>query len=186
MFTGLAVPYSLLLWLSPNGSAATAGVLGAGVAGAGVAGVACSVLIYTTTHRASWRPVTVGAKFGLTAAAGGLATVMWASSVAAVFGGGSRIPGGALLLVLMAIVTTVKLGAEAAWMRRPHPQLRQTIVRRYALGLVGGVALPLLLAATMDSPNWLGVAVATLAIISLVAGEYLERSLFFTTASPPR
>jgi hypothetical protein len=35
-------------------------------------------------------------------------------------------------------------------------------------------------------PTWFGVAVATLALAGVLAGEFLERSLFFTTASPPR
>lgn len=185
-FTGLAGPYALLLWLSPDGRAASIDGLGAGVAGVGVAGVACSVLIYTSTHRASWHPAIVSTKFALTAVVGGLAAVMWASLVAAAITGATEISGAAFLLILMAIVTTVKLGCEAAWMRHPHPDLRTTVLRRYAFGIGGGVVLPVLLAATMGSPNWLGVAVATVAVILLVAGEYLERSLFFTTASPPR
>jgi hypothetical protein len=57
---------------------------------------------------------------------------------------------------------------------------------RLATGLAGGVVLPLLLAGIGGQPTWLGVVVATLALVGVVAGELLERSLFFTTASPPR
>jgi hypothetical protein len=80
----------------------------------------------------------------------------------------------------------LKLAAEAAWMRLPHPQLRTTTMRRFATGLTGGVALPLLLTGIGAQPTWLAVAVATLALAGVVVGEFLERSLFFTTASPPR
>jgi Fe-S-cluster-containing dehydrogenase component/DMSO reductase anchor subunit len=185
-FTGLAVPYALVLWLGPGSSRALPTVLGAAVAASGLAGVACSVLIYTTTHRASWRPATVTSKFGLTAAVGGLATVMWASTVSAVARGGPQVAVGRSLPVLLAALMVLKLAAEAAWMRLPHPQLRPTTMGRLATGLAGGVVLPLLLAGIGGQPTWLGVVVATLALVGVVAGELLERSLFFTTASPPR
>ena len=82
-FTGLAVSYALLLWLGPNRNATVTAVLGTAVSAAGIAGVVCSVLIYTTTHRASWRPATVSATFALTAVVCGAATLTWASAVAA-------------------------------------------------------------------------------------------------------
>src|SRR5207248_3383909 len=78
-FTGLAVPYALARWL-PAGSRAVA-VLGGVVAASGLAGVFCSVMVYATTHRSSWRAGVVGWKFGLTTAVCGLATVAWASEV---------------------------------------------------------------------------------------------------------
>jgi DMSO reductase anchor subunit len=185
-FTGLAVPCALVLWLGPASSRTLPTVLGAAVAASGLAGVACSVLIYTTTHRASWRPATVTSKFALTAAVGGLATVIWASTVSSVVGGGPQVAVGRSLPLLLAALMVLKLAVEAAWMAMPQPQLRPTTMGRFATGLAGGVALPLLLAGIGGQPTWLGVAVATVALAGVVAGEFLERSLFFTTASPPR
>jgi formate dehydrogenase iron-sulfur subunit len=185
-FTGLAVPYAVVLWLGPSGSRTLPTVLGAAVAASGLAGVACSVLIYTTTHRASWRPATVTSKFGLTAAVCGLATVMWASFLSAGVGERPPVAVGRSLPLLLATLMVLKLAAEAAWMCLPHPQLRATTVRRFAIGLTGGVALPLMVVGIGGQPTWLAVAVATLALAGVVVGEFLERSLFFTTASPPR
>jgi DMSO reductase anchor subunit len=185
-FTGLAVPYALVLWRDPSGSRTLPTVLGAAVAASGLAGVACSALIYTTTHRASWRPATVTSKFALTAAVGGLATVMWASILSGVVGGGSQVAVGRSLPLLLDALMVLKLAVEAVWMRLPHPALRATTMARFATGLTGGVALPLLLAGIGRRPTWLAVAVATLALAGVGVGEFLERSLFFTTASPPR
>jgi DMSO reductase anchor subunit len=160
-------------------------LLGAAVAASGLAGVACSVLIYTTTHRVTWRPATVTSKFALTAAVCGLATVLWASLVSAVVGERPQVAVGRSLPLLLAALMALKLAAEAGWMRRPHHRLRATTMRRFATGLTGGVVLPLVLAGIGRQPTWLAVAVATFALAGVVVGELLERSLFFTTASPP-
>ena len=58
-------------------------------------------------------------------------------------------------------------------------------IGRFAAGLAGGVALPLLFAGIRGQPSLLGAVIATVAVAGVVAGELLERSLFFTTASPP-
>jgi hypothetical protein len=139
-------------------------------------------MIYATTHRRSWRATTVAWKFGLTAAACGLATVLWASAVA------SR-PIDRSVLVTLALLMVVKLAAEAAVGRGVPRELRRTAMGRFASGATGGVLLPLVLAtpAFADaSTSWPGVLGATVALILIVAGELFERSLFFTTASPPR
>jgi NAD-dependent dihydropyrimidine dehydrogenase PreA subunit len=71
-FTGLAVLYA---------AGVLPGVTGWAAAGFGVFGIVCSVLIYTTTHRASWRPSVVTAKFGLTTAIGGAVIALPAAGV---------------------------------------------------------------------------------------------------------
>jgi len=206
-FTGLAVPYALVLWLTRSADRqALPQLLGAAVALFGIAGVLCSVLIYTTTHRSSWRPVAVASKFGFSAAVCGLATVIWASNVSAIVGGISGLEGPALvehrLLVILAVLMMVKLIGEASVFRHlvrvGDPEgarrarllagdLRTTTIQRFAVGLAAGVALPLL-AASIESgfPSWLAVVTSTVVLVGVAAGELLERSLFFTAASPPR
>ena len=177
-FTGLAVPYALALVLKIE----HVDVLGIMVAASGLVGLACSVMIYATTHRRSWRATTVAWKFGLTSAVCGLATVLWASAV-------SSRPIGRSALVSLALLVIVKLAAEAAVAHGAPVALRRTTMGRVAAGLAGGVVFPLLLAGTTFADgrtSWLGAAGFTLALLLLVAGELLERSLFFTTASPPR
>jgi formate dehydrogenase iron-sulfur subunit len=206
-FTGLAVPYAMVLWFARSTSQTLPQVLGGVVAALGIAGIACSVLIYTTTHRSSWRPLAVAAKFGLSAAICGLATVIWASVLSATIQG-SAVGDGALglersLLLLLAAVVAAKLGGEATVFRhlvrgrdaegarRAHlltHELRTTTARRFALGIVAGVGLPVVLVVTgwAELDSWPAVAVSTIALVGIVAGELLERFEFFTAASPPR
>ena len=184
-FTALAVPYAVVLLVAPGVSPTVAGLLGGVVVASGLGGVGCSVLIYTTTHRATWQPVTVILKFALTAAACGLATVIWASAVSATLTAGP-VSAGHVLPLLLAAVMGAKLVADWKWRGVPHPELRSTTRARFAAGLAGGVALPLLLARLGGLPAWLVVSVATPALVGVVAGELLERSLFFSAASAPR
>jgi DMSO reductase anchor subunit len=186
-FTGLAVPYALALWLDWPITGRAVDALGIMVAATGVVGLWSSVMIYATTHRRSWRTTTVAWKFSLTAAVCGLATVLWASTL-------SSRPIGRSALATLALLMAVKLVAEVAVSRQDAAlllslDLRRTTIGRAAAGLAGGVLLPLTLASTTFADGrttWLGAAALTLALLLIVAGELLERSLFFTTASPPR
>ncbi len=207
-FTGLAVPYALILsfgpWADRN---LVPRLLGGAVALAGIAGVVCSVVIYTSTHRSSWRPANVTAKFTLSAAISGLATLIWASNLSAVFGNGRALAGSAAdersLLLLLAVAVTVKLLGEAAIFRgRRGPvdhdrarrvrllthDLRPTMIRRFTFGAIAGVVLPLLCIASAGAsePPWYHLVAITLVVAGVVAGELEERALFFTAASPPR
>jgi DMSO reductase anchor subunit len=170
-FTALAVFDALLLWLGAFGDT-VAVVVGGAASLAGLAGVACSVLIYTSTRRSSWGPGTVASKFGLTAAASGVAMWLWASVVAA-----TSVP--VLLLALLAALMALKLAMESAEADGPRPS-------RVAAGLVGGVAVPLLLAVMATPSAWVAVPLATVMLGGVVAGELLERLQFFTAAGPPR
>ncbi|MHB8464017.1 MAG: DmsC/YnfH family molybdoenzyme membrane anchor subunit [Acidimicrobiales bacterium] len=173
------------------------GALGSTVAAstlvAGLIGVACSVLIYTTTHRSSWRPLTVSAKFAITTLASGLAAVTWATLVAAL-AGGRPAPVARSLEIALGVVCTVKLLAEATALggkggrpaRLMMHELRTMTMWRFAAGVTGGVLCPALLVLSDDRPSWVSVGLATVAVVGVVAGELAERSLFFTTASPPR
>jgi formate dehydrogenase iron-sulfur subunit len=207
-FTGLAVPYALVLWLARSTESQTLPqLLGGAVALVGIAGVVCSVLIYTTTHRSSWRPLSVASKFALSAAVCGLATVIWASILSATLHGSNAIEGPVgverPLLVILAVLVSVKLTGEASVFRHlvrvGDPEgarrvrllthdLRTTTARRFAVGLAAGVALPLLLAwmESVDVPSWLAVVTSTVVVVGVAGGELLERSLFFTAASSPR
>jgi formate dehydrogenase iron-sulfur subunit len=209
-FTGLALPYAFVIVAMPDalGSSATR-ALGLSVAAAGVVGVACSVLIYTRTRRASWTVPAVAAKFTLTAGACGVATVLWMSSAGASIGAGSGLESRQtehFLFLAIAVLMATKLAGEAVgfrYLRRPehpeHPEgarrarvltgpLRTATWRRFGLGVGAGVALPLLAAVTADGPtsSLVSAALATLVLAGVVAGELIERTLFFTASSAPR
>ncbi len=88
LFSGLAVPYAAVCWLSSRPSGLTVPgattliaalpALGMGVAGVGIAGVFCSVMIYVFTKRELWNIERTLVRFGLTTAVLGIATT-WLS-----------------------------------------------------------------------------------------------------------
>jgi formate dehydrogenase iron-sulfur subunit len=191
-FTAMASPYALLLWLGRPVEGRTAPTALGGVAAVwGLAGVACSVMVYATTRRSSWRAPIVAAKFALTTAVCGLATVVWASVVSAMIAGNTganraRISSSRFLLLVLAVLLVVKLAGEVAGMRTSPPELGRTMAARLAAGLVGALLVLLLLVGIGSWPTWPGVVVATLMLGGVLVGELVERSMFFTAASPPR
>ena len=207
-FMALAVPYAAVLWLGwPSRDDALIGPLGAAVALLGLGGLACSVLIYTTTHRSSWRLVNVSAKFAGTATILGLGTVAWATILSAFarpsFEVATSLVGVRALLAAMAAAGATKLLCELTALRHlghdRDPEaarrarllsgdLRTVTVIRFVFGTLGAVIAPLALAASgsLAHPNWLHAASVTLALFVAGLGEFAERSLFFTAASRPR
>lgn len=207
-FMGLAAAYALILWLGgPWASPMVVTALGAVVAASGLAGVACSAMVYATTHRRSWRMTVVAPKFALSGAVSGTATVLWLVCVLRLSGGGAG-PGPSVpsisrtLALLLGWLTAVKLAGEAAVFahllstqagegaRRARllvRDLRRTTLGRGAAGLVGGVILPFMMSgvAITASPR-ASAAVATLSLALVIAGELAERRMFFAAATPPR
>jgi Fe-S-cluster-containing dehydrogenase component/DMSO reductase anchor subunit len=199
-FTSLVVPYALLLWTDRLPSAVP--WLGGAVAASGVVGVVCSVFIYSTTRRSSWRTRSVTATFFLSAAVSGLATVIWASSISRMLSGDRTLPdarGCALVLIALALVKLLGEASALRHLRRPLDderarrarllvrELRPVTSRRFVAGFVGGVLLPVVyLASAAVAPVWVGALLATVALAAVVIGELAERSLFFTAASAPR
>jgi Fe-S-cluster-containing dehydrogenase component/DMSO reductase anchor subunit len=199
-FTGLAAAYAGgVAWGRPIIASAVLGAVGWLAATSGLTGLACSVLIYSTTHRSSWPTRAVSAKFGLTAAICGAVAVAWVELLA-----GSAVTARSLLLTVAAL-TTAKLAGELSVLRHRRRtsdaeadgwrraglltgELRTTAARRLILGVVGGIGLPLLCVtiAGHGGRGVVAVAMATAALLCTVAGELLERLLFFTTASAPR
>lgn len=122
---------------------------------AGVAGVACSAMLYVVTRRPSWRAGVTLPRFALGALVGGAA-------VAFAAGGGP--PAGRALAGGLAL----KLVWEACVVWRPGRPLYAPV--RHALGIA---AIALALAG----------AAPGLALVLVLAGELMERTRFFTTAS---
>jgi Fe-S-cluster-containing dehydrogenase component/DMSO reductase anchor subunit len=208
LFTGLAVPYAAVLAIEPAaiGPGATRGA-GVAVAICGTLGVICSVLIYSRTRRASWSFPSVATKFVLTAAAGGVAALLWMSTVSEWLGtiDGLELADGTRRALFLGVAgfTMLKLLGEAAGfrsLRRPDGSersrralvlagpLRSTTWRRFAVGLAGGVLLPVLGAVFVggSTPALIAAVLATGVLAGVVVGELLERTLFFTAASAPR
>jgi Fe-S-cluster-containing dehydrogenase component/DMSO reductase anchor subunit len=158
-------------------------------AASGVVGVFASVMVYAATRRPAWRAPHVALRFFGAAALLGCATVLALAAL-----GARDVPALARALVAVA---TIKLAIEASIFRhlrsrRQTAQKRMAILMsrplrtqtrwRFACGIVGGVLLPALLLLLAPAPTARAIlAVAGLACV--LAGELLERHLFFVTAT---
>jgi formate dehydrogenase iron-sulfur subunit len=178
--------------------------LGASVSGIGVIAVACSVMLYKVTHRQWWGGGRTSFKFFLTAGVLGTATTSLTYGGAAFWlGNGSAVQGTvrALCWLLIALtgfkllgeVTVLlhlydrKLGELKRTAMLLSGQLAKQFASRLVTGALGGVLLPLLLLGSMEQLTAVGQLVfLTASFATLLAGEVLERMLFFKALSAPK
>ncbi len=143
-------------------------------------------MVYAATKRAHWRGSVTGFKFGLTAVVLGAAAV---SMVSGFFTGAAP----RLLTTLLMASMALKLAAEASTFRHLRDShhsaekraallmkgdLGSVTLWRFVCGGVGGLVLPALGLLYPPTPKW--VPVATFVLV--LAGELLERTLFFAAA----
>lgn len=178
------------------------GLLTVLVVASGVFGIWCSVEIYVATRRVWWARWRTALRFGSTAAIGGalLSTVMLASTE----GGPSAswIRGVAIVGVTGVVVSLIAAGSglwtagrsaasvELAGTRNLllHP-LRDLVALRVSFALLGALLIPLALA--VDASGTAADGMPTfwsylVALCFVVAGEFLERHLFFVGSAPRR
>jgi formate dehydrogenase iron-sulfur subunit len=175
---------------------------------AGVAGVVCSAFIYSATRRTWWAARFTVPRFALTVIAGGMSTVLATALVGATLGG--HAPGSVLVAVvrpvgpLLAATVLAGLAWDASVLRFQRRgldhelgrtatllfgELRTALVWRVALGAIGGAAVPLALVSLSyaDGPNTILAGLLSMTgLVAVVAGELVERWLFFTAVAPPR
>jgi formate dehydrogenase iron-sulfur subunit len=181
--------------------------LGGAVAFTGLVGVACSVMLYAVTRRAFWKLSQCGPRFFATTLMLGLSLTLLVFTTAACTG--QSVPGyvvaglnGALiaacvfkLLHELSIFSQLRL-SQSSDLKRTALLMRGELARltqlRFLLGALGGLALPFWLSRFVD-PNAarleLGGAVVIISALSavlLIAGEFIERSLFFMAAASPK
>jgi formate dehydrogenase iron-sulfur subunit len=151
----------------------------------GAAALYCSIMVYVDTRRAFWRWWLTAPKFAGTALLLGLGTAFLFSSR------------DQAIAVALLVVSIVKLAFEAGFFvvhvradaRNPDRRsavvmLRacsRTLVWRFVFGVIGGVVIPVL---ALGSAVPLNLRVAALGLC--VAGEILERVLFFEAVTPDR
>ena len=213
-FAGLAVVYAAWSWLaSPAGTASGPGAwLGWGVAGSGTVGVLCSVMVYQFTNRDFWNGPATACRFLLTTVLLGLAAT-WLPLLVTAALGGAEVAGaaidryGAFLCRALFVVALVKLLFEAALFRhlasRQTTSLKRTArlmtgalsnvtIARFAAGLLGGAAMPVLLLISRVPTNpaygldLVFAVLATMLFVACLAGELLERYLFFAAMASAR
>jgi formate dehydrogenase iron-sulfur subunit len=214
-FAGLTALYAVYVWREPLlsllhlpplpaglSSPMVANALGGAVVASGIAGVFCSMMLYVKTAREYWSTARTAFRFFASAALLGMSTTV--VSLAA-FGGdttGAR-AAAAGVAKLLAVVAGAKLlweltiflhlgDKQLSSLKRTALLLKGELAReagaRLLLGVVGGVALPLLLAdLCLHRGSQTAVVVAALlGFVASVAAELIERMLFFRAASPPR
>ncbi len=153
--------------------------------------VFCSARLYIVTGRPLWTVTRTNGLFFLTATVLGLSS---SALLVSLFPETS--PTAATLLVVGLILATTiklvlegtllghgktpestpwKLAADLLWSRK-----RTQTLLRFALGIVGGIILPITILLTNSGP--VVVAVAALSLACLFVGELIERYLFFAVS----
>lgn len=215
LFALLATVYAAVGWPPPEGEAHAGRLqqfLGAAVVGSGLVGVISSVMIYHSTRRAFWNVAATGIRFLLTTVILGIASVWLALMTASLLSGAAEPARFAIrqsipLCRWLIIASVVKLASEASlfrhlW-RKQHTPLKRSamlmtgplanvVLARFASGFIGGVWMPALLwfggslsGGETANEVFLTAAVASL-FASCLAGEILERYLFFTAVTAPK
>ncbi len=176
--------------------------LSLGVASAGLFAVVCSVMIYRVTRRLWWNGTTTALKFLGTSAVLGVSTMLLTTALTGIVTDTNFGPALAMLLTWLVALSGAKLAYESGVflhlfdkqqgdLKRTALLMKGELLRftslRYVFGIGGGLALPGLWLALGPSPLSPGaVAVLAVSFLLLVAGEMLERVLFFTAVSAPR
>jgi formate dehydrogenase iron-sulfur subunit len=179
-------------------------VLGGSVSAVGVLAVGCSVMLYKVTHREWWGGGRTTFKFFLTAGVLGTATTSLTYGAAAVWLGRCAHVQGTIVQLSWLLVgfSAFKLLGEATVLFHLYDrklgelkrtalllrgQLVKQLVARFAAGALGGVLLPLILSASIDQLSGIGqLGFLSASFGALLAGELLERMLFFKALSAPK
>ncbi len=213
LFAGLACLYSAAVVVPMEWplSHELINFLAGSVVTMGAMAVFCSVMIYASVRRELWNFSRTVIRFTLTSAILGLATVwlslagldlLWPteSHLALITIAGPNICYGLMF------VTLAKLGWEAMLLRHLFSRamtsmkrsallmvrdLANPAVARFAFGTLGGLVAPALMlrqfSATTLSHGQLELAITTLLLFGAsLAGELLERYLFFAAVAAPR
>lgn len=202
-FAAMAALYALVLHL---GRWPVVESLGRVTALTGAGAVFCSVMLYHVTQRKWWSGGRTGFKFALTTAGLGWAAILFSTFGVAMGRGAPLSPEliefGRTGVQVLAVLTLIKLGGEASvfFHLRDRQQgdlkrtalllwgdLRTLMQFRFLFGVLGGILLPLGLLTNL-SPASLGQAFVAsfLSLICLLAGEFIERTTFFSALSAPR
>jgi formate dehydrogenase iron-sulfur subunit len=169
---------------------------------AGIAGLLCSAMIYAVAGRPSWRAPVVVAKFFGTAVVLGCAGTLLSAAVGSALGSGVPIEGlGRSIGAVLAAASAAKLLLEAAIFLRLREGLSTPLGRtarlladvlypitaaRFAVGWVGGVAIPLLVLVSGPAAGRVAGGAIVVSFGFVLLGELLERHLFFRAATAPR
>jgi formate dehydrogenase iron-sulfur subunit len=215
LFAKFAVLYALAFWAEPLAGLVGVKLppasvlmpvrvaLGWLVAISGALGIFCSMMLYQVTARRWWSAARTSVRFALTSAVLGLATTSVTLLVTGFIESGvaaarSQV---ATLMLPLAIVSALKLLTDAeifmhlrerglGELKRTASllvgELRQPAALRFVLGALGTL-LSLALSSGAPTIGTIGMLVFVLTVWGcLLAGELLERVLFFRAVSAPK
>ena len=172
--------------------------LGWAAVASGWFGVFCSAMIYHDTRRDFWHLRFSGGKFLGTTALLGAST----SLLVMAFAGAATAKLVPLLSLVVTLAGAIKLAVELPIFRRLETEdwspLYKTALLldgqfslfhrcRVVCGVIGGALLPAFLALqtlTTNAPTWLVIAEAASIFALCLAGEFMERRLFFVAVQP--
>jgi len=210
IFAVLACLYAFSSW-SGSMSLRQAAWLGWGVAVSGGLGVFCSTMIYAFTQRDFWNFGRTATRFVLTSIVLGIAASWLSILLLGQFGASFeadelRRQAGGLLARGLLVVMVVKLAFEGsvfrhllAWQNTPLQRSARLMVdelsncsmARFACGFLGGIAMTVFLESRGEDPgDGLGdpfvLVCGSMLFVACLAGELLERFLFFAAVAPRR
>jgi Fe-S-cluster-containing dehydrogenase component/DMSO reductase anchor subunit len=184
--------------------------LGGAVALLGAAGVFCSIMIYVFTQREFWSFGQTATKFVLTSAVLGIAATwitLWLIGTDSRSGPSRELMdrAGRDLARALIVAAGMKLAFEAIFLRHllgnRHAPLKRSarlmtgalsnpMLARFMCGALGGIVMPLLLLQPFDGADGDGRvrqgAIVGLLFVACLAGEMLERYVFFAAVAAPR
>jgi formate dehydrogenase iron-sulfur subunit len=207
LFAGLAMAYAAASWqealthalglpaLPPQLALRVQSSLSVLVAVAGGTGVLCSTLIYHVTRRPFWHGSLTGFRFFMTALVLGLGTTVLTLAATARRSGASALFVDTLTLLFVLAAATKLAGEGTLFFQLGQTQLtplrRAAILMkrdlatytfwRFTAGALGGVVLPLVARTYLGEAAFL--AWMTAALLVVLVGELLERTLFFAAST---
>ena len=204
-FSGLATLQAAGSWL-PKVHAFTSLGMSAAVSATGLVGVFCSLMLYHDTRRPFWRGLNVGLKFFGTAALLGIATILFVTTLQALLYPSIASNGAyrELTFVLSGALVSVgvfKLGVEASIflhtggeadvsLRRTALLLKGELAERtsvrFLLGFIGTAVLPLVFLVQKPAAGYATLGITIWIVAFALAGELLERYLFFVAVAPAK
>ncbi|MDA1050806.1 MAG: dimethyl sulfoxide reductase anchor subunit [Planctomycetota bacterium] len=215
LFAGLASAYVAVAcagYVGWNVSPAVEAALGISAGAAGVLAVVCSMMIYIDTRRVFWGPLFTVTKFFGTSLVLGIPVALLISLAAAACAVDLTIDQilssyGRRLCHALIVIAGSKLIFEAmifgALRNQRHTPLKRTalllkgelsmiMTARFIIGGMGGILLPLILLGERQlapvagfQPLFIGIFALLMAGLCM-AGEFIERYLFFTAVVAPK
>lgn len=209
LFANLAALYAASLWFVPLKNLLKGEIIDSILPGfvflSGILGVLCSVYVYRDTRRPFWDNPLTAVKFLLTMCIMGFATVLFSSIIFTVINPAVSLIDvmnsfGKTFCMLHSVLVAVKLFVEGSVFSHLNDKgltyfkktallmtgpLKRITIARFACGVIGGFLMPFFL---IQINNMLSapllVTIAGLVFMFSLAGEILERYLFFSCAVP--